>query len=505
MFTFPRFSLTGVAIAVPLALWLGVSSGCSSSEETPTDSPTYYGEAKAIIDSKCATCHQPGDIGPFPLTNLDEVKAFAGAIRSSIENGTMPPWQPSADCNSYQQNIDLNAEDKQVLLTWLDSEMPAGDAADAPVNENNAAADEFVADISLRLPEPYTPTLEPDDYRCQLIEWPADETRYVTGVRVRPDQRAIVHHVILFLAEPEDVEAYRAFDAAEDGPGYTCYGGPSASSEGGNLLANIDRAMLLEILEDLGISPVDLQMGNVPEEKRLELIDRLGGDNRGGFTQLGSWVPGTTANPYPAGTGIRVEPGSLVVAQIHYNTQTASPVADQSTIEIATVAEVEREATLVRAVDLGWVTDGFVGRPMTIPAGASDVRHETTLPFDSRFFAQARNTLGLNDDAPLVLHTAAHHMHELGKTQRSELRRADGNITCLLENPDWDFSWQGEYRFEQAVTLRPGDSLWMGCTFDNSEANQPIIDGEVRQPVDVAWGEGTSDEMCLGGYYVTAE
>jgi len=68
------------------------------------------------------------------------------------------------------------------------------------------------------LPEAYTPTLEPDDYRCQLIPWPAEGVEYVTGLRVQPDQRAIVHHVIVFLAGPEQVAQYQAYDDVEEGP-----------------------------------------------------------------------------------------------------------------------------------------------------------------------------------------------------------------------------------------------------------------------------------------------
>ena len=53
------------------------------------------------------------------------------------------------------------------------------------------------------------------------------------------------------------------------------------------------------------------------------------------------------------------------------------------------------------------------------------------------------------------------------------------------------------------IGLDADDTLWMECTWDNSASNQPIVDGEVQEPVDVAWGEGTSDEMCLSGFYVT--
>ena len=35
------------------------------------------------------------------------------------------------------------------------------------------------------------------------------------------------------------------------------------------------------------------------------------------------------------------------------------------------------------------------------------------------------------------------------------------------------------------------------CAYDNSAANQPVINGEHVEPRDVTWGEGTLDEMCL--------
>ena len=142
---------------------------------------------------------------------------------------------------------------------------------------------------------------------------------------------------------------------------------------------------------------------------------------------------------------------------------------------------------------------------MTIPAGQKDVANDTSIAFDSILVTRARRALELAEDEPLVLYTAGHHMHELGKSQRTELRHADGSTSCLLDTPDWDFAWQGRYTFSSPVTFGPGDKLWMGCTWDNSASNQPIVDGKAREPVTVAWGSGTADEMCLGGFYVTGQ
>jgi hypothetical protein len=395
------------------------------------------------------------------------VTALKGAVRASIVNGTMPPWQPADDCNSYLDNMDLTPNEKDVLLAWLDGGVLEGDPADEPAPLNPGEFEPFVADLSMQLPEPYTPTVQPDDHRCQLLPWPATETRFVTGTRVTPDQRAIVHHVIVFVVGPEQVAQYQAYDDAEEGPGYTCFGGPIPASAQSNV----------------GVGGGS----RIPE-------------------QLGFWVPGVRSNLFPAGTGIRVEPGSMLVAQMHYNTSSSTPVADQSVIEIATTDSVEKEATVMQAVDLGWVTNGrFGGEAMTIPAGEANVAHDTTIAFDSILVARSRQRLGLAEDAPLVLYTAGHHMHELGKTQRTEIQHADGSKSCLLDTPDWDFAWQGRYTLASPVTFSPGDALWMGCTWDNTASNQPLVGGVVREPTTVAWGEGTSDEMCLGGFYVTGQ
>jgi hypothetical protein len=396
-----------VRVQVPSPLAFGLSClGALSACTAPTAStaPTSYSDAKPIIDSRCASCHRPGDIGPFSLTSYEEVKQFAGASRASIESGSMPPWQPSDDCNSYQGNFDLTSEERTTLLAWFDAGAPEGDPASAA--GSRPPPEPFATDINLKLPEPYAPPAQSDDYRCQLIPWPATETRFVTGIRVKPDQRAIVHHVIVFMVGPTQAAQFRAYDDAEAGPGYTCYGGPRATTATTGL-QGIDPATLLPALTKVGLTLQDVQTKNVTEAQFVALAKELGREP-GGFNSLGSWVPGASPRPFPSGTGIRVEPGSMLVAQVHYNTSSSASTPDQSVIELATTTSVEREATMLAAVDLGWVSNGFIRQPMTIPAGMADVQHSTSLAFDSPFLRQARQNLRLPENAPLKLHTADH-------------------------------------------------------------------------------------------------
>ena len=114
---------------------------------------TYYGDAKAIVDARCATCHSPGNIGPFSLTSYEDVETYAVPMRAAIALGTMPPWQPADECNDYAFNFDLTPEERQTLLDFLDQGAPEGDPADAPEGPGPDALPGSEADLPLRLPE----------------------------------------------------------------------------------------------------------------------------------------------------------------------------------------------------------------------------------------------------------------------------------------------------------------------------------------------------------------
>jgi hypothetical protein len=447
---------------------------------TSTDeAPTYYGDAKAILDTRCATCHQEGDIGPFALTTYDEVYAMRSLSKLSVENGSMPPFLPSHDCNSYSSDYDLTPAERDTLLAFFDADAPEGDpAADT---SPGIPAPTLNADLVLKLPEAYTPVLEPDDYRCQLIDPGITEPTYVTGFQVRPDKRAIVHHNITFVIPGSQRETYEAYDDAEDGPGWTCFGGPSG---GESLAQEITPDQLAELLAN-------------PD---------LVSERAGGFAIIGSWVPGAVQGDLPEGTGILLNPGDLLVAQMHYNTLTASPVADQSEIVIKTATEVAFPAVTLPLIDLGWPTGlAFLGsgERMEIPAGSPDASVSSVLDRDNMLVQSALERLGIGPDEPIRIHQAGVHMHQLGVDGRIDVLKADGSETCAIHYPDWDFSWQGAHTLVEPIVLGPDDKLRLSCQWDNTAEHQPVVDGVQNEPIDVAWGEGTRDEMCLGNLYIS--
>lgn len=434
-----------------LLQWLEDGAPRGSPEDAPVrlaSTLTYHADVRPIITAKCVNCHETGGIAPFPLETYEQVRDVAAAAAFSVENGTMPPWPPTRGYTPFEDERYLADEDRHTLLAWFAGDMAEGNPANyvAPAAR---PAEQIDYDLELPLPQAYTPTLRPDDHRCFAIPWPQEEFSYVTAVDVVPDVSAEVHHVIVSIAEPEHADMYYAAGGEDGRPGWYCLGA------GGVEGAPLPR-------------------------------------------QIGGWVPGAGREPAPDGTGIGVEPGSVMVVQMHYNTLATEPQPDQSTVLVATASEVERPSRSFLLTQPAWLAEGV----MHIPAGDPNVHFEANFPTSALAQIFGR-TVNLTRDDPWVIHQGFLHMHNLGKSGRITVRRQNGPEQVLLDIRDWDFNWQTSYNFAQEVLLEPGDWIRLECTFDNSQENQPFVDGEQLPARDVDWGDNTQDEMCLMSVLMT--
>lgn len=420
--------------------WLGCGP-VTDPKTQQTAELTYYRDIKPIMDAKCANCHTQDNIGPMPLDSYEMAHKFRDFSKLQIEQNKMPPWKGNDQCNEYTNNIALTAEERQKLLRWIEIGSPQGDPKDTPPTQTKSSGLEK-ADLTLTLPVAYVPTKTPDDYRCFVVDWPQTSTTYITGYHVKAGNRKIAHHLIAYVVAPKDVPKLLDLDNKEEGPGYTCFGGPKVNA---------------------------------------------------GW--VGAWAPGGGAQLYPKGTGIKIEPGSKIVLQMHYNVLQSNPEPDQSKIEFQLADKVEKEGLLVPYSNL---LGGWNGKGMEIPAGQSDVKHEFKADIVSLLKARSAPKL-----ESITIHSATLHLHLLGKSAKLYVKRSDAKEDCMLDIPKWDFNWQYMYDLKTPITLKAGDELGIVCHWDNSPENQPIIDGKRVIPGNVYWGDGTRDEMCLGVVYLT--
>jgi len=184
---------------------------------------------------------------------------------------------------------------------------------------------------------------------------------------------------------------------------------------------------------------------------------------------IAAWAPGTPVTAFPEGTGVRLIAGRKLVLQVHYNTSTSSG-PDRTQMHLDLEESVPSEALVFMFADIS----------MELEPGRSDV----VAPFEF-------DLAGLGLPLGAYVRGVFPHMHLRGRTMKLEVVREQGT-ECLADVPAWDFNWQQLFFYERSVYLFTHDTLRLTCTFDTSGDSDPV-----------SWGDGTGDEMCLIGLFVT--
>jgi len=88
-------------------------------------------------------------------------------------------------------------------------------------------------------------------------------------------------------------------------------------------------------------------------------------------------------------------------------------------------------------------------------------------------------------------------MHLLGRSIKIELNPGTAKARTLLDIPMYNFDEQAIRPLATPVTVAAGDTLRVTCTHDVT-LRQRLPQLKTLPARYVVWGDGTSDEMCLG-------
>lgn len=372
-----------------------------------------------------------------------------------------------------------------LLITACGHTSPATEGASAPIATTGSASSSptaaVVSDVdgivTVGLATPYTPTIQGtanDDYRCFLLDTGVPEDRFITGVRFLPGNPEVVHHAILYRVQPTQIKAARDRDAQDEGDGWSCFGGPD----------------LPPVQADNAVSSLDAA------------------------PWLAAWAPGGRESRYPDGTGVFLPADSSVILQVHYNLL-AGDDPDATSVRLRTVPG---------SADLVPLETMLLPAPVELPcrpdeAGALCDRDAAVADTIARFGGESLRTIwGLqflcggdlvepksgptqscthpvqND---LTVYAAAGHMHLLGRRITIVANAGTDRETTLLSIDNWNFDDQGSIPLPKPVNLSKGDSLTVTCTHDTA-LRQKLPALRDTEPRYITWGEGTTDEMCLG-------
>ena len=310
-----------------LASVLAVTAAMAAPPAKVTSGVTYNKDVLPILQNRCQACHRPGEIGPMPFLTYKETRPWAKAIREAVSSRKMPPWFADPKYGHFANDRSMSKQEIDTISAWVDSGAPEGNPKDRP------AAREFidgwamdkpdaVYQIPTAFPVPASGTVE---YQYIVVPTNLTEDKWVRMTEARPTNRAVVHHVVVYIREPNS-----KWLRGEATPGVP-FVPPTKTADG---------------------------------KPRSD----IGG---GGSDILTIYTPGNSPDVWRPGLAKLIKAGSDLVFQLHY-TANGKAGEDQSRVGVVFAKEPPAE----RVMTLGLGTDKFA-----IPPGDPNYRvpHTVTL------------------------------------------------------------------------------------------------------------------------------
>ena len=398
------------AVVLALALGVGAPAGVDAASQV-----TFTKDVLPIMQENCQNCHRPlgiglsGMIAPMSFMNYREVRPWAKAIARAVKSKAMPPWHATDATHGVFRNE----------RTLTDSEI---DTLITWVETGAKRGNPSDAPEPIQFPETGWSIGEPD----LVIEF---EEPYWVADEVQDIQPRIQIHL-----QPGVIDESKWVSAIEFKPGS-------------------------EVVHHM------VGYTYLPGEE-----EEVTNTNRSIFGRI---APGTDAQTYPEGFGVKLEPEAVITMGMHYHKEKGPGTGawDSSSIGVT-----------------------FHEKPVIHPITSAPISYGAfeIPPHHSDWKVGAAHTF---EEAIIILDFLP-HMHLRGKSAKYTAYYPDGTVEVLLDVPVFDYNWQIGYEYEKFKYIPAGTRIEWEMSFDNSEerAEQAGLNAERS----VRFGGPTTDEMDLG-------
>jgi hypothetical protein len=320
--------MTRTRVAVALA---GLIGAASSAYAQASMTPTFSKDVAPILFQNCTGCHRPGEVGPMSLASFSDARPWAKSIATHVTDRTMPPWHADPAHGQFLNDRRLSDKDRDTIVKWVSGGAPEGNPADLPKLPPYAdgwqmGQPDTIYAMQEDYPIPASGTIE---YKNFEVPTNLTEDKWAQAIEVRPGNRSVVHHVIVYIIDPKP---------ASRGPQ------PFAFAPGMGRPADAPKT-----------------------EHGPEANDRPMKHRPTGW--LSGFAPGQSVRVYQPGTALRVPAGATLIIQEHY-TANGKETTDRTRVGIKWAKEPPKIAVDVATLQ----NANFV-----LPAGASDTRVDAEL------------------------------------------------------------------------------------------------------------------------------
>lgn len=418
--------------------------------------PTFDRDVLPVLQKNCQGCHRPGEVAPMSFLSYQEARPWAKAIKAAVLSKKMPPWFADPQYGHFVNDRRLSDADVKTLVAWADGGAPEGDAKDKPAPVEFTEGWNIKPDTVIEMPKPFeVPASGILEYQYIIVPTKFDKDVWVSAAEVRPGNRSVMHHVIVYVRPPNS-NFLRGFPA-----GVPFVPVRFERDENG--------AAIRRQPQQPAAAPSQGQPAAPPQPR---------GDPMAGVELLTAYAPGLQEQRFdiPVGDAAKFVPaGSDLIFQLHYTTN-GKAATDRTKIGLKFSDHVPKYR---------FVTLNATNRDFVIPPNDANYESHSSVTFN----------------APAQLVWLMPHMHLRGKDFLYEAVYPTGEKETLLSVPHYNFNWQLGYGVEKPILMPKGSRLDCTAHHDNSANN-----GSNPNPnVAVRWGDQSWEEMMMGFFSVVVD
>jgi len=288
----------------------GLLFAFTSTAATNPSPVTFTKDVAPVLQKNCQGCHRPGEAAPFSLLTYEQARPWAKAMKEAVLLKKMPPWFADPHFGKFVNDRSLSQKDIDIIAAWADAGAPQGDAKEMPppiqfIEGWRIPKPDMVIEMPSAFDVPPAGTIE---YQYVIMPTGFTQDRWVQFAEARPGNRALVHHIIAFIREPDS----KWMKDAKPGVPF------------------------------------------VPEKRKKDKKNKKDDDDEGGFSgdAVAGYAPGMLAMQLQPGQAKLIKAGSDIVFQLHY-TANGKPGTDRSKLGLVFATEPPKERVFTLAAANG--------------------------------------------------------------------------------------------------------------------------------------------------------
>ncbi len=402
---------------------------------------TNYNNVASIFYTHCTSCHHDGGVAPFSLMNFSETSSMSSSIQSAVSTGIMPPWHADTAYTTSGHKVPhmlhentLTLVEKNAILKWITDGVLEGDTTQVPTAPRYG-----------------------------------NMTFKLNG---KPD---------LILSIP----TFHSNSSPSLTNPYDCF----------NIPTNLTQDRWLRAFE---IVPGNLKAVHhvvvSVDSTNTRATDTSGNcASQGGQFGVGGWTPGTPPVIFPSQaplkTGIRIPKGSSFILQLHYAPGSGGLI-DSTKIRLFFYPENETGIRTMMAntllQDWGPYVPGYGPTAMTAGSITTFKATSATSPLVAH---------PVQPTTDFSVFSVSPHSHKVC-TKIKNYAYSGTDTIPLINIPNWDFNWEGNYFFPNLIKVPAGYTLEAEHIYNNTVSNTHLGGA----PVNTSWGQKTTDEMLFDAF-----